>query len=532
MYTTLIVDDEQLMLRYLEKNLSLLSPDFCVTGIACDGLEAIELLEKQSFDLVITDIKMPEMDGLNLAKYIGDTCKHTKVIIISGYNDFEYARTAIKYGVSDYLLKPISDNSLVETLSSVKEYLKEEAKNKHTPAKDYASHFANEKQLKNTFLSAIIKNNQDDIQPLYSFIKNKDMIFTKSYSCILLLSIDDLSLLLYDKGIYYSSYRYELVRQCQLYCKNHDISFTYDNEGYPILLITEDSEEQVLLLANFIYKDIRDNSWDNNQVHITGAVGCLVSDTMKLSHSYITAMESFALTLKDVKSPISSNHFFSYQNFIHEVHALCEALYYDYVSKNNIKAASNMLLYVNLFEEKINTASILKYGSYLIHYVSRKCNIKSQFIRCAFNELMKGINQIIVADTIDKKHAQELLLQAFKALDHDKILNTLPEASRLIENAKEYICTHYEEQISLMSVADYLDINPTYLSNLFHKVIGEPYTKYIARIRMEKAVLLLKSNPNEKIYVIAEKTGFVSAKHFNHVFKKFYGVTPTEYIKG
>jgi YesN/AraC family two-component response regulator len=70
MYTTLIVDDEQLMRQYLETNLSLICSDFCVTGIACDGLEAVDLIKKQSFDLVITDIKMPEMDGLNLAKYI------------------------------------------------------------------------------------------------------------------------------------------------------------------------------------------------------------------------------------------------------------------------------------------------------------------------------------------------------------------------------------------------------------------------------------------------------------------------------
>jgi YesN/AraC family two-component response regulator len=117
-----------------------------------------------------------------------------------------------------------------------------------------------------------------------------------------------------------------------------------------------------------------------------------------------------------------------------------------------------------------------------------------------------------------------------KALDHNEIFKIVPETTKIVESAKEFICTHYNEQISLAQTADYLSVNPSYLSDLFHKNIGEPYTKFLTRVRMEQAILLLKSNPNEKIYKVAERTGFVSAKHFNSVFKKFYGLTPTEFI--
>ncbi len=121
-------------------------------------------------------------------------------------------------------------------------------------------------------------------------------------------------------------------------------------------------------------------------------------------------------------------------------------------------------------------------------------------------------------------------MQVIIALAQDDLFRLIPENPNVAESAKEYICTHYQEQISLAMVADYLNMNPSYLSDLFHKSMGESYTKFLTRVRMEQALLLLKSNPNEKIYVIAEKTGFVSPKHFNNVFKKYYGFTPTEYI--
>lgn len=116
MYNILIVDDEQLMRSYLANNITAICSSYQITGIACDGIEAMDLLKHRHFDLVITDIRMPAMDGLSLCKFIYETAPDTKIVIISGYNDFEYARTAIKYQVTDYLLKPLNDNNLYDVL--------------------------------------------------------------------------------------------------------------------------------------------------------------------------------------------------------------------------------------------------------------------------------------------------------------------------------------------------------------------------------------------------------------------------------
>ncbi|MGB4660574.1 MAG: response regulator [Mobilitalea sp.] len=531
MYHVLIVDDEQLMRQYLGDNLSALCPDFCVTGIACDGIAAVELMKKQSFDVVITDIKMPEMDGLNLAKYIFESEKHTRVIIISGYSEFEYARLALKYGVSDYLLKPLSDKSIQDTLAKIKVVLDLEVSRDQVPVSSSSYQDYSDAELKSALLSSIITGNQALVQLLYNILISRGLTFVTAYSVLMLLCIDDLYLLLQEKTISdQSSYRFELNQECQSYCSLHAYTTSYDNHGNTIILLTSKSEEELIATVNTVYHEISGSYWPYEKIKISSSYGSIVTDMMNLASSYTSAAEALTLTLKDVASPISPNYYISQRQFMNELTTICDALYSDYISKNISKINSDLYLYLMLFQKDINIASFLKFGTYLVRYLAKKCNIKADYTVSAFKELTKNIDRWICTSHQDKEETHSILMNVLKALDHDEFFIIVPETTQIVESAKEYICTHYREQISLTQVADFLNVNPSYLSDLFHKYIGEPYTKFITRIRMEQAALLIRSNPNEKIYIIAEKTGFVSAKHFNSVFKKFYGKTPTEFI--
>lgn len=531
MYRTLIVDDEPLMRQYLRTNLSNICSNFIVTGIACDGLEAVDKIKKQDFDLVITDIKMPEMDGLNLAKYIFDMGIKTKVIIISGYNEFEYARLAIKYGVSDYLLKPLSDDGMNETLQRIKsdldiKYSKEISAISTSNYRQYSDYDA-----KCALLTALINDNKIIIQNIYNILQERTITFTKSYSSIMLLCLDELYLLLQEKKIIEkTSYKLEFHNLCNEYCHSQEYVITFDDKGFVLILLTANSKEDIVLLGDSIYKDIVKDYWGYDKLKITSTFGYIVNDFISLSGSYLSAVESLALTLKNVPSPIAPNYFMSQSKFMNELNTICEAIYTDYISRNTNKTLTDLYLYITLFEDDISIASILRYATYLIRYLVNKCNIKTDYILSAFKELIYNIDQKIKVNYFDTESIHALFLRLLKILDHDENFLIIPETTKIVELAKEFICIHYSEQISLAIVAENLKVNPSYLSDLFHKSIGEPYTKFLTRIRMEQALLLLKSNPNEKIYIIAEKTGFISAKHFNSVFKKYYGFTPTDYI--
>lgn len=531
MYTTLIVDDEQLMRQYLGNNLSVICPYFSVTGIACDGLEALNLLKKQSFDLVITDIKMPEMDGINLSKYIFESKINTRVIIISGYNEFEYARMALKYGVSDYLLKPLSDSNINETLTKMKAILDTDSTRQNTLITSSTYENSSDPEVKSALLSAVLNGTRNSIQVLYSIIQKRSIAFLHTYSAIMLFSIDDLYLLLYDKTpSENTTYKYKLNQCCKTFCDLHGITTTCDDYGNTIILLSAETKEEVTASADFIYKEILHSYQEQDKIKVISSYGSMCSDMMGLTTSYSSALESLTLTLINVPSPISSSYFISQRSFLDEIKAICDALYFDYISKNSNKTYSDLNLYIMLFHESININSILKFGTYLIRYLSRKCNINPEYTIAAFKELIYSLDKWINTKTMDKENTHELFLKTLKVLDHDEIFTIVPETTKIIERAKEYICTHYQEQISLVHMADSLNVNPSYLSDLFHKNTGESYTRFLTRVRMEQSLLLLKSNPNEKIYKIAEKTGFVSAKYFNSVFKKFYGITPTEFI--
>ncbi len=130
MYKALIVDDEPLMREYLFSRLSSIDSDWEAAETASDGIYAISLLKKQHFDAVITDIKMPGMDGLELASYLNDNCPDTYVVILTGYGDFDYAQTAIRLNVFDYLVKPLREEELAATLSGIVARIKSGPMNK------------------------------------------------------------------------------------------------------------------------------------------------------------------------------------------------------------------------------------------------------------------------------------------------------------------------------------------------------------------------------------------------------------------
>lgn len=229
MHAVMIVDDEPLMLKYLNENINRIAPDWHVTGLASDGLQAVSLLQRQDFDLVITDIKMPEMDGLELAKFIYEIYPQTKVVIISGFDDFDYARRAIRCGVSDYLLKPLSDENITDTLNKISENIEESA------SKAFSDHILSKSEkftdieLKSAFLNAVIQNNLAHIKSLYAVIHRRGIWQTDPFSCIMVLSADSASLL--KQG-----YDYPKITSCKIHLNQQCVESFQNSSRATVLL--------------------------------------------------------------------------------------------------------------------------------------------------------------------------------------------------------------------------------------------------------------------------------------------------------
>lgn len=526
MYNVLIVDDEQLMLTYLANNITPLCPQFQITGIAYDGLEAMDKLKQQKFDLVITDIRMPEMDGLSLAKYIYETTPLTRIIIISGYNDFEYARMAIQYQVTDYLLKPLNDNNLKEVLAKAREQLDNIRFSKYVAICQNYDIFETE-ELKAELFHSIIAGDENLTYLLFTEAEKRNIRLSSKYCMLMVLSIEELYLLLQKKsGFDVTSNHLILNQVCREYCKKNNIMNIYDNSGKTLLLIDSDRLENLEEQAIKVYHSIYQMAVLQGISHISAACGDCIEDILELTNSLLDADNNLALSLIINQSPILMKDSRKYKEFLEELNKNADSVYTDFIvgSASNIKTSISN--YCSLFEKNCTNADLLRYCSFMIKYICLRSNLKSTYIKRAYDELTINIDQILITGKPSKENIYETVFHSIAPLFETQHKTVLPESRQIVEEAKRYILAHYKEPISLSLIADEIGVNSCYLSDLIHKNLGETYSKYVIRIRMEQAARLLKRNPNEKIYQVAEDTGFVSTKHFITVFKKFYGITP------
>lgn len=191
-YKYIVVEDEHLIRKNLIKKIESLNLPFTLAGEASNGLDARNLIEKNCPNLVITDIRMPQYDGLELAKYLNKNHPHIKVIILSGYDDFSYAQSAIKFQVKDYLLKPVTLETLSESLTKVLTSMQSETGQLHALRTD--SGRLDQKNICE-LLEKTLKNTIQKIFPSERWLKNSDLPrniwerFSKSIQAKLLLSI-------------------------------------------------------------------------------------------------------------------------------------------------------------------------------------------------------------------------------------------------------------------------------------------------------------------------------------------------------
>lgn len=527
MYSVLIVDDEELMRMYLVNIIPSLCQDYQITGIAVDGIEAMELFERQKFDLVITDIRMPEMDGLSFAKYVYETSPSTKMIIISGYSDFEYARTSIKYHVYDYILKPINDNTLLDVLLSLKEvFIKE--KQSATMVRSYSD--MDNQDLQCEFLASLVTSDTAASYKIYAQLDSRNITFNYRYNLILLVTLDELDLYFTNDCVFdITSHHIKLGLICKKYLRSNNIVSYYNNSGCTYFLISSNNISSITENIAKIYDDLSKITATENLPKIIMSCGCIFNDVMNSGYSAMVSEDNLSLTVRNKERLIYPTITADDAEFIRTLKNICSSIYTDILTSSLSKLQVDISKYCKLFSNRVTIANILRYSSYIIKYINSRTGIKPKYIREAYIQLKEKINSIMSQKSLSETDAINIITDSITSLIACENIETKSEPNVLANQAKQYILNHYQEQISLSQIAEELGINNCYLSDLIHKSLGESYSSYLLKIRMERAAHILQSSPNIKIYEVATQVGFVSSKHFISVFKKYYGITPSKY---
>lgn len=532
MYKLLIVDDEEEVRKGIIQKIDWGKYNFEIAGEAENGREALDIIEENIPDAVITDITMPMMDGLELACVIRDSYPTIKTIILTGFDDFKFAQQAIKYGVSDYILKPVMPKDIDDLMEKLKAQIDDEIAQKENI--DQLRSLYNESLpiLRDKFLTLLITG-----RPAKSEVEKRIAHFRLhldgNYYIVAAANIDPDSV---NNNIYEEDdaelIKFAVLNISKEIMENHSLGevFFHDDNLVFIAGFQENDRTAIFNKSFSLLEEIRQNVEKYLKITITTGLGRICDSLDKLGHSYKTALSALEYKLvigynriifiDDVEPQTGNNLFFDEEK---------ERLL---ISSIKFGSEEGVIKAVNsLFEEIAGTrASFREYQFYLMEIVSSIYRLSNDlqldasdmpgFHAGLYDEMFKlgSINEI--------KELIGGVCAGLASFISQKRQNT---TRTLLEKAKDYIDRNYgDDELSIQKLANHLHISATYLSMIFKKEAGETFLKYLVGVRLKAARELL-ADSDLKTSEIAERIGYPDINYFSYFFKKNFGMSPREY---
>lgn len=524
MYKVIIVDDERIIRSGLSCFIDWEAMGFEVVEAFEDGENAIEYLKNHSVDVVLTDIRMARVSGIELAKYIFDNKIATKVVMISGYKDFDYARNAIEYNVVQYILKPVNSRKLVEIFQGLKAEFDEEKAEKIKLEDKITSYQEIMPLLKQQFFVDILSgalSNNDQIKKRTQLLK-LPVDFEKEPCWLIEAKIEK-----YDEFVK-EHWAYEKDRlQTALY------NFLNIEEGriYSYSVFNNRKGLDVFVVDCFnngiSEKDII-QMFERISQSIENIIGLKISFQIKGAYSGLYRLG------KDHR-PIWMNRFaieenpddISYEDFDY---AVVQDYYKSILSKIDECQCNEINGLLNKFFEDIKELPI--------HYIH---HIVIELMALIVNRYTFAETNASTYVREDSSYRKVVSMGRIQDINNyvKRTVNTLIKerenirkqgTMNVLESALHYINTNYHKDICREDVSDYVYLNSSYFSRFFKQHTGETFSDYLTNLRMEKAMELVQEG-KYKSYVISEKVGYKNSKNFTKVFKKYNGCTPVEYAR-
>jgi two-component system, response regulator YesN len=515
MIKVMIVDDEYLAREGMKRTVDWTTSGCEIIGEAENGDEAIERAKILKPDIIITDIKMPGIDGLAMCQEIRKFLGDCRFIVTTGYDQFEYAKGAVKINAVDFLLKPIDETELMAALNQAVE------QHKRLKLESFAGR-------ERVILDAMRRN----------FDSEEKMIFMLQKYGIAYRSV---IIALIENDTYNSIMDYG--KEAVLYNQNKKIKDIVHNHFKEDCHLVECHRDRVAAIINscicgsiadledelkMIQKEIY------NECEITVTIGLSnVNELFKISEAYSQAKKALSNKIYSGNNSIIQN--------VDETSAI--------VFKNTLMVdTKERLMAAIAARDRMKVEELLKklYFDIFKYYRVEEDIIKKANVEI-INEglkLLKGYNiavSDIFHDSLDiyKETASVVTLNELYQMASsyiNKVLYAIREQRNEAEGcgmdkAVEYIRAHYCENISLGDVAKECYLSESYLSRKMKQVFGIGFTEYITKLRMEKAIEYLKEQ-NTKVTEISVRVGYPDYRYFSQLFRKHTGYSPSEYIKG
>lgn len=530
MIRVLLVDDDYAQRAYLRNIISWEDMGYCIAGEAADGYEALKYIRAKSPDLIFLDVTMPGMSGIDFLRNVSDLLNNFKIVIVSGYDQFDFARQAMEFGVKHYLLKPVDEDELMDVLCKVEHEIESDREKRFELSRLYEKLSKSMPILREKFLLDLVSDRIDCKGSILSEKLNfLDMSLEgDSYMCAV-VEMDDLHHSLQNEKNR-QALKLAIIDVCIDMLQNCRSFEVFNDESDKVCIILEVSDDNRNIWIPHL-DEVRVKVRDTLGINITiGCGGCYSLNEIFKSYNE-------ALYILKSKTFLNSNHILDYYE--------CETMEESYISLTS-KYRDQMLIYIR-HREPDKLVELV--NEILLSYRSRKTTI--DYMRIVSLEIItvgitylatlghspseihgEGYNpleQIMNCNSFDglKKYVHIFFSSIF---DFTSKLDT-PKLSEIVLKARQYIEANYMNPgLSLEGIAAELFVHPVYLSSVFKKEMQKNFTGYLMETRMKKALDMLETS-DVQISTVAASSGYEDQYYFSKVFKKYYGITPSEIRK-
>lgn len=529
-----LVEDEYIVREGIKNNIDWEKNGYDFCGEASDGELAFPMISEKRPDIVITDIRMPFMDGIELSRMIKEEYPEIKIIILSGHEEFEYAKAAIQIGVEEYLLKPINGDELLQVVNRVAQKIKEENESRETLQEGEGDE--NFEYAKRQLLSSLIDDNASLSDAMEQGKKIHLNLMAQCYNIMML------KLQRKNKEQGFSQRILELYKTMEDTLKEQDgqsIMFDRAPEG-KVILFMGSGEEEIRRNMDVFARQFREILPEYEDVTYFGSVGVPVMRLRELGESYEAASHGFSYRFLTEPNQIVDNHTV-FDQARNEKKFSCSIGSVDIQNLDKQKIESFLkggeMDEIHFFVEEYmkNTGDAGKnsmiFRQYIVmdmffaasHFLTQITDGREQLGEPFESpEQMQKIVSDLEATVV---YIKELITKVMQVRD----ARTTEHNSDVVENAKKYISENYhDEELTLNTVAHEVNVSPNHLSAMFSQKTGQTFVKYLTDVRMHRAKELLKCT-SKRSNEICEEVGYRDPHYFSHLFKKNVGCSPIQY---
>ena len=533
LYSVLMVDDEQEVIEVIMRRLNWEELGFTICGYARNGAEALEMAEELQPDVVMTDIKMPYMDGLELTRRLRSLFPDIRIIIFSGFDEFEYAKEAIRLGAEEYLLKPIDSEEIRRVFEKIRRQLDEDRDRRRSVERLEEYYQKSLPMLRENFFLSLMEGHIPE-ERLREYVEDYRLSLDGPLFIIAIIHVSASEL---PKDLTPRLLTFSVRELAEDYFEDRWNSYLFYYRGN-IILLSQLSDQEVVSA----YTDDCDRFSRLAKRSCRAVVTVGISKTTAQIHDLPAAYEgarealSYRILYGTGKAINIREIVPNREQVVYKYDETLEEIFKQIKMGNEESMYERIDLLIDQNIDQIGKTGLREYRLILMELLTgfyRFCSnyeIDVEQILPESADIRSDIySYLMQMDTADelRQWLRETCGRALAVMREQRVSKT----RSFVSLALDFVRDHYSDaDLDLEMVCSSLGVSAAYFSTVFRKETGSTFINYLTDYRMKEALRLIDEE-DEKTYIIAGKVGYADPNYFSYVFKKKYGMSPTKYKK-